>query len=171
DASLLEPPSEGGFDLAYARLVLMHTQDPAMLIRRMFGWLRPGGCLMVQDYDVTGGNLDSAGEAGREFQRVANGVFQATGRDSCAGQNLPYYFQAAGLGVPDGTDVSGTISPMTAVAPMLASVYRSLLPQALRLGLTTEAKSEILLADLAQLSAREDAWGRLPLLISAWKRK
>lgn len=54
---------------------------------------------------------------------------------------------------------------------MMEGVYRSVLPQALKLGLTTEARSGALLADLAALARRGDLWGRWPLLISAWKRK
>lgn len=171
DASVMGEPPGGHFDLAYARLVLIHSQDPVHLLRRMYGWLRPGGCLVVQDFDLKGLNVESAGEAGREFRRVAVGVFEATGRDPEAGQNLPYYFRAAGLGAPDGTDVSGILSPMTVLARMMEDVFRSVLPHALRLSLTTEAGSEALLADLARVGARDDEWGRWPLLISAWKRK
>jgi ubiquinone/menaquinone biosynthesis C-methylase UbiE len=148
DASLMDEPPGGHFDLAYARLVLIHSQDPVHLLRRIYGWLRPGGCLVVQDFDLKGLNVESAGEAGREFQRVAVGVFEVTGRDPQAGQNLPYYFRAAGLGAPDGTDVSGVLSPMTVLARMMEDVFRSVLPHALRLSLTTEAGSEALLANL-----------------------
>jgi ubiquinone/menaquinone biosynthesis C-methylase UbiE len=171
DAAQLDQLPGGECDLAYARLVLIHTQDPAVLLRRMYGWLRPGGYLVVQDFDLKGMDADAAGEAGREFLRVAIGVFQALGRDPQTGQNLPYYFRAAGLGRPDGTDISGILSPMTTLAPMMEGVFRSVLPHALRLGLTTEARSEVLLAGLTGLAERDEIWGRWPLLMSAWKRK
>lgn len=54
---------------------------------------------------------------------------------------------------------------------MMEGVFRSVLPHALRLGITTEARSEMLLAGLAGLAPRDDMWGRWPLLVSAWKRK
>ena len=171
DAAKLDQLPGGACDLAYARLVLIHAQDPAVLLRRMYGWLRPGGYLVVQDFDLKGMDVDAAGEAGREFLRVGLGVFQALGLDPQTGQNLPYYFRTAGLGKPDGTEISGILSPMTTVAPMMEGVFRSVLPHALRLGLTTEARSEMLLAGLAGLAARDDMWGRWPLLVSAWKRK
>jgi SAM-dependent methyltransferase len=72
DAAQLDQLPGGECDLAYARLVLIHTQDPAVLLRRMYGWLRPGGYLVVQDFDLKGMDADAAGEAGREFLRVAN---------------------------------------------------------------------------------------------------
>ncbi len=54
DAATLTDLPDGSFDLAYARLVLIHAQDPAALLRRMYGWLRPGGRLLVQDFDLKG---------------------------------------------------------------------------------------------------------------------
>jgi len=171
DAASMDQLSGGACDLAYARLVLIHAQDPAVLLRRMYGWLDPGGYLVVQDFDLKGMDVDAAGEAGRAFLRVAIGVFQALGRDPQTGQNLPYYFRTAGLGRPDGTDISGILSPMATVAPMMEGVFRSVPAHALRLGLTTQARSELLLADLAALANRDDVWGRWPLLMSAWKRK
>ncbi len=98
-------------------------------------------------------------------------MFEAAGRDPQAGQHLPAYFRLAGLGAPDGTDVGGILSPMAEAVPMMEAVYRSVLPQALKLGLTTEARSDALLAELRLVAAQDDAWGRWPLLISAWKRK
>src|SRR6266545_3768422 len=148
DALVVSQLAEGSFDLTYARSVLIHANNPAALLRRMYDWLRPGGCLVVQDFDLTGLNIDSAGKAGVEFQRVTVGVFEAAGRDPQTGQPLPAYFRAAGLGAPDGTDVSGILSPMAAAVPMMEAVYRSVLPQALKLGITTEARSDALLAEL-----------------------
>lgn len=171
DATSLTELPDGSFDLAYARLVLIHAPDPAALLRRMYGWLRPGGRLLVQDFDLKGLCVDAAGDAGREFQRVTLGVFEAAGRDPQAGQHLPEYFRSAGLGAPDETDVSGILSPMAEAVPMMEAVYRSVLPQALKLGLITEERSDALLAEVQRVAVREDAWGRWPLLISAWKRK
>lgn len=113
DATTLTELPGHPFDLAYARLVLIHSDDPAGLLRRMYGWVRPGGWLMVQDFDLNGLDLGAAGEVGREFGRVALGVFEAAGRDIRTGQHLPGYFQTAGLGNPDGADVSGFLTPMT----------------------------------------------------------
>ena len=50
-------------------------------------------------------------------------------------------FIAAGIGAPDGTDVSGHWLPMRIGAQMLAAVYRSVLPLALKYGVTTEQRS------------------------------
>jgi ubiquinone/menaquinone biosynthesis C-methylase UbiE len=171
DAAAMAEVAGQPFDLAFARLVLIHAMEPAAVLRRMYGWLRPGGWLVVQDFDLQGVSLDAAGEAGQEFKRIVFGVFEAAGRDVQAGHHLPEYFAAAGLGSPDGTDLGGCLTPMAEAVSMMEGVYRSVLPHALKLGLTTEARSEVLLAELAAVGARNEGWGRWPLLISAWKRK
>jgi hypothetical protein len=65
------------------------------------------------------------------------GVYEKTGRDLRFGQKLPVHFRAAGLGEPDGTDVAGLLAPAAEVSWLYEGVYRSILPAAWRLGLTT----------------------------------
>jgi ubiquinone/menaquinone biosynthesis C-methylase UbiE len=40
------------FDLVYARLLLSHMHDPVAMLGKLAAWTRPGGQLLVQDYDV-----------------------------------------------------------------------------------------------------------------------
>ena len=56
------------------------------------------------------------------------------------GLKLPCHFIEAGIGAPDGTDVSGHLLPMRVGAQMLAAVYRTVLPLALKYGVTTEQR-------------------------------
>lgn len=42
------------FDLIHARLVLMHLPDRAAVLRRLAGALRPGGILVLSEWDCTG---------------------------------------------------------------------------------------------------------------------
>jgi SAM-dependent methyltransferase len=46
-------PPGGGFDLVHARLVLLHVPAREEALRRMISALRPGGWLLVEDYDVS----------------------------------------------------------------------------------------------------------------------
>ena len=58
------------------------------------------------------------------------------------GLKLPGYFIEAGIGAPDGTDVSGHLySRCRSARQMLDAVYRSVLPLALKYGVTTEQSS------------------------------
>jgi SAM-dependent methyltransferase len=45
-------PPGGGFDLVHARLVLTHVPARLEALRRMAAALRPGGWLLVEDFDV-----------------------------------------------------------------------------------------------------------------------
>ena len=48
-----DPPPDGGFDLVHVRLVLTHVPQRAEALRRMASALRPGGWLVVEDFDVS----------------------------------------------------------------------------------------------------------------------
>jgi SAM-dependent methyltransferase len=48
-----DPPPDGLFDLVHARLVLTHVPHRDDAMRRMAGALRPGGWLVIEDFDVS----------------------------------------------------------------------------------------------------------------------
>jgi hypothetical protein len=91
---------------------------------------------------------------------------------SAGGGRLPELFVAAGVGAPDGTDVTGRADPLATARNMFEGVYRSLLPVALARGITTEEEAESTLTaldrDAARHAARPALW---PLLVGVWKRK
>jgi len=47
-----EPLPQGAYDLVHARLVLIHVPDRDAALRRMAAALRPGGWLVVEDFDM-----------------------------------------------------------------------------------------------------------------------
>ena len=106
DLAAGEPIPGAPFDLVYARLLLFHLPRRIEVLRRLWGAVAPGGHLLVQDYDLrsicTLPQLDWAGE----LLRVWTGAFGAAGADVSAGTRLPQLFAQAGVGTPDGTDVS-----------------------------------------------------------------
>lgn len=63
---------------------------------------------------------------------VILGTSRAAGLDERTGAMLPRLFVQAGIGTPDGTDVTGHVEPLGAAGgAFMANVYRSLLPVAL----------------------------------------
>jgi hypothetical protein len=55
---------------------------------------------------------------------------------------------------------------------MLREVYRSLLPRAIQMGLTTETESRTFFEELSQAEKSDRYYSvLLPLLIGVWKRK
>lgn len=172
DALGMDDVEGGPFDLTYARLVLIHADDPVELLRWMWDRTAPGGCLVVQDYDLGVIAVHPEYETWPEFRRVFDGVYAAAGRDIRIGHKLPAYFVDAGIGEPDGTDLAGQLAPMSRLHGMITAVYRSLLPRALELGLTTPERSEAFLRDTERAGTGERYHaGVAPLLMGAWKRK
>jgi hypothetical protein len=66
---------------------------------------------------------------------------------------LPFYFIEAGMGTPDGTDIN---LPTTSFEPFLVhhrDLRRSLLPKAIELGVTTQARVQGVFRDIEQAAA------------------
>jgi SAM-dependent methyltransferase len=160
------------FDLVHARLLLFHVGDPAAVLRRLWDATRPGGHLVVHDYDLRTVDVVPPLDTIEEWKRVALGAFTGAGRDIRIGHRLPLIFGEAGLGAPDGTDVAGRLEPLRTGGAMIAAVFRSLLPAAISLGLSTAEAGERWLESFARdIDEHGDHAGLWPLLIGAWKRK
>ena len=162
----------GPFDLVYARLVLFHLPQRVAVLARLWDAVAPGGRLIVQDYDLRGVSVLPGLPSVDEVGRVIIGAFSAAGADVHAGALLAQLFAQAGVGTPDGTDVTGRIEPFGTGRLMLESVFRSLLPVALAHGITTEIAAAdaaaALRRDATRFADRPMLW---PLMIGAWKRK
>ena len=98
-----DDPPEGGFDLVHARLVLLHVPAREEALRRMISVLRPGGWLLVEDYDVSLQPLICP-EAVTPDHELANTVKAAfrqllleRGADTEFGRRLPRLFREGGL--------------------------------------------------------------------------
>lgn len=172
DLSRAERIAGGPFDLVFARLLLFHVPDRVGVLRRLWDCVAPGGHLVVQDYDLRTSGVLPELDTIAEFNRVVFATFGGVGCDIQVGHRLPVLFGEAGIGAPDGTDVAGRVEPLASTAAMFGAVYRSVLPMALSLGVTTEESSErwfeALARDAAEAGGHAALW---PLLIGAWKRK
>jgi hypothetical protein len=107
-----------------------------------------------------------------ELARVIVGAFTAAGRDVHTGTRLPDLFAQAGIGTPDGTDVSGRLEPLTEFQGMLTTAFTSVLATAIAHGVTTEPRATAALDRVARDADRfRDRSTLWPLLIGAWKGK
>lgn len=160
------------YDLVYARLTLIHLKDPVSALQKLWDCVKPGGTLLIQDYDMSYTQMYPATWAFDEFKHVLTGTFEAGGKDYRIGSRMPYLFVEAGIGAPTGTDVYGIIASLQRTYPMLLAVYQSLLPIALKVGITSEEQSKRFLTEMPQL-ANSGAYytGGWPLMIATWKQK
>ncbi len=159
------------FDLTFARIVLLHVQDPVSVLRKLYSWTKPGGYIVIQDYDFRTMDAYPKPEAYVEYEKVMFEVLHKAGRDTRIGHKLPAYFVDAGIGPPDGTDVAGHLMSLEQASGMVKAVYRSVLPRALQLGITTEARSQAFFEEMNEVPSERYYSFLWPLLIGAWKRK
>ena len=162
----------GPYDVVYARLVLFHLPERVAVLGRLWDAVAPGGHLVVQDYDLAAVGSVPRRAIDDQLAAFILGAFTAAGCEVRAGTLLPSLFEEAGVGTPDATDVAGRLERLVEAAPMLEGVVRSLVPAAVRQGLTTESDAEALLARLHDAVAEDPARPLLwPLLLGAWKRR
>jgi SAM-dependent methyltransferase len=160
------------FDVVYARLLLFHVRDQVAMVKRLWDAVAPGGYLVLHDYDIRTADVLPSLDSMDEWKRVVVSAFNHAGRDIHAGHRLPLLFQQAGLDTCDGTDVAGRLESLRSGGWLFSEVYRSILPLAVRLGLTTKVGYERWFHAFARDTANHPDYALLwPLLVGAWKRK
>ena len=172
DLTAHSPISGPQCDLVYARLLLYHLPDRVAVLRRLWDAVAPGGHLVIQDYDVRTVAVVPALETIEEFKRVVVAAFTAAGCDVYVGSRLPELFAQAGIGAPDGTDVTGKLEPLADAQRFFRGVYSGVLSTAIAHGLTTEERAAAWQSEIGRdVVSYPDRPALWPLLIGAWKRK
>ncbi len=170
DLLKLKKPPGAPFDLVYCRLFLMHMLEPVAALEKMASWVKPGGVIAAQEFDFGSIGIEPPCPAMAEFNRMFEGVFRAYGRNLRAGRQLPAQFEAAGLGLPDGTEATAKFIPLKDMAQMLIGVYQSLFASAVELGIADPVRAEAFKQDMAEAGEDGRYYCLTPILIAAWKR-
>lgn len=85
------------FDLVHARLVLEHLTERRQILDRLAGALRPGGWLLIEDYDWTGFGFEDADPQSEHVTRAVITFMQQAGFDPQYGRRVVADMAAAGL--------------------------------------------------------------------------
>jgi ubiquinone/menaquinone biosynthesis C-methylase UbiE len=170
DMLKLKKPPGAPFDLVYCRLFLMHMLDPVAALEKMATWVKPGGVLAAQEFDFGSIGIEPPCPAMAEFNRLFEGVFRGHGRNLRAGRQLPAQFEAAGLGLPDGTEATAKFIPLKDMAQMIIGVYQSLFASAVELGIADPIRAEAFKVDMTEAGEDGRYYCLTPILIAAWKR-
>ncbi len=165
-----DPLPEAAFDLAYTRLVLEHVAEPDRALARMVAAVKPGGWVVIEDFEILPASHDPRDEFSERILKTAaamRGVTERAGMSARFGRSLLRRLRAAGLeevGIegrafiwPGGSD-GATLNRLN---------YEQLRDSILATGRVTE---EEFAADLARLDDCEFEI-RSPLLWSAWGRR
>jgi SAM-dependent methyltransferase len=158
-------PLEPEFDLVYARLVVEHLGAAAL--RRMVEAVRPGGILLLEDYDWEAVAIHPPQE---EFEKVTEavlGLMAEAGFDANFGRRMLAELDAAGL---EDVEAEGRVrlvrggTPKTAFFRLSLDSLRETLVER---GLLSEEEIEHALAGLDDPATT----GLTPILVSAWGRR
>ena len=172
---LREGGPAGPFDAVVGRLVLMYVPEPAAMLRRLAGLVRPGGIFALQEFNFTPASMQwyPAMPLWQRFWEWMQTTVARAGVEALMGYKLAATFEAAGLPVPHlrlespllaGDDPGGYT--------WAADSLRSMLPLTLKLGVATAEEVDIdTLAE--RLRVETVAHGgvvKTPDLVGAWTR-
>jgi 2-polyprenyl-3-methyl-5-hydroxy-6-metoxy-1,4-benzoquinol methylase len=159
------------FEALVGRLVLLYLPDPAGTLKRLSQYLRPGGIVAFQEFDMTATSQVPAGELFVKVRSWVLAAFTAAGAELDMGTKLYSSFLRAGLAPPDMAAATPMVGgPAPTGYGYLVGVLRSLLPLIERTGIASAAEIDI---DTLAVRMHEDALVHervmfLPRVVGAW---
>ena len=114
---LREADLGGPWDVIVARWVLSFLRDPTQCVARLAGALKPGGVLVVQDYNHDGVRLFPHSKAFVRTIAAYRAAYDRQGGDLWIAGRLPGMMRAAGL-------CPSTIDPQVKAGPPNSPVWR-----------------------------------------------
>ena len=140
---------EAAFDVVHTRLVLEHLSERDAVLDRLIAALRPGGVLVVEDYDWTAFGFESADPA---QDRAADGILQfmgAAGFDRSYGRRLVGDLADHGLSEVAGEGRSLVIGADHPGFAFFALSFEQLAPSAIEAGYVDAADAALTTERLA----------------------
>ena len=166
DFSASEP-----FDAVVARLLLFHLPDREPVLRRQLDALRPGGTMMLVEFDIGAMRSEPAVEIVEAARGWIEAAFRSAGADPRIGAKAGQLLRRAGFADVSTLGIQSYFAPSDPTGPLLcAGVVRSLAPQIVAQGIADEAELglETLQARIAEEVGARDAVILPPAVVGAW---
>jgi SAM-dependent methyltransferase len=163
------------FDALVGRFILMHLPEPEAVLRQLIQYVRPGGIVAFQEYDLSS-HADAfypPSALWEQASRLSTLAWQRAGGNIHAGMQLPSMFRAAGLPAPHMRyEASIGADPDWPGFELRAADVRTFLPLILQYGLATEEEIGVdtLAERLREETVSHGGAARLPALVSSWVR-
>ena len=164
-----DPLDDTGYDLVHARLVLEHLPQRDAVVAKLVAALRPGGWLVIDDYDLcTIGVVDPPHAAWSATADAAVAVLRAAGVDPNYGSKLLGVLHAAGL---VDVDAEGLVRPrlLPDLAPAIRPVLERMREPMIATGRVSADEHAEAVAEFDNTGAPRAAF--TPLMVSARGRK
>src|SRR6516162_6882795 len=161
---------KGEFDLAHARLVLIHLPDREVALRRMIDALKSGGWIVVEEFDALTFLPDPAvnpGEVNLRIRHAFREALTARGANLHCGRLLAHELKANGL---EQVGVEATVSlwgGKSAGTTLLKLHFEEMREPMVNSGLISAEEFE---ADLKRID-EEDFLMPSPMMWTAWGMK
>jgi SAM-dependent methyltransferase len=159
------------FDALIGRLILYFLPDPPATLKRLAGYVKPGGIVAFQEMSMPGMRGVPEGPLLRQCVNWVIGTIGKAGFDPDMGGRLFATFADAGLPTPQMIAASPAGGgPHSPIYDYVAETLRSLLPTAERLGVATAAEMEVetLAERLRREALEKQACIFLPPYVGAW---
>jgi len=159
------------FDAIVARLLLFHLADPAELVRRHAEALRPGGVVVLIDFDVGGARTEPPVALLQAVRDWTEAGFRSAGANPRVGARLVTVLRDAGFENVTTIGLQSYVAPGDPAGPaMIAGVARSLATRIIAEGIATAAELDGLEQRLDAALRDADAVLLLPTVVGAWAR-
>lgn len=162
------------FDAVVGRLILFHLADPVSVLRHHLTGLRPGGRVVILDYDVGAVRSEPPEPVSTRLRELMLEAFRRVGADPTIGTRLQGILADAGVQDVGGFGIESYTAPGSPIGPMmLEGVIRTLAPAMIGHGLATAAELDLDTLAERVIRALDDAGSVLlpPTLAGAWGRR
>jgi len=158
------------FDVAYARFLLSHLNEPENCVAAMVEACAPGGTIIIEDTDFAGSFSYPICAAYERYKKLYQELVQRRGGDANIGPKLPAMLGRAGvqeveLSVVQPAHIHGEgklMAPLTMSRISDASTAE---------GLATEDEVQQILSELNQVAADSETLISLPRIFQVWGKR
>lgn len=157
----------GSFDLAYARLLLMHLTDPVSALRAMKRLVRPGGAVVCEEMDLSRWLCDPPSRLVARSHELKVALSDRHGQHWRLGTSLHHVFRRAGLkeiyvSAHQPLALRGEEKRLTALS------FAQLAPHFVKEGLAFRREVAEIAVEMERLAADETTLFGLPFMGQVW---
>ncbi len=158
------------FDVAYARFLLSHLNEPQNCLAAMVEACLPGGTIVIEDTDFAGSFCYPPCAAYERYKKLYQELVERRGGDSNIGPKLPAMLRRAGIQEvelnviqPAHTHGEGKLmAPLT-----MSRISDALIGE----GLATEIEAQQILTELNDVAADSETLISLPRIFQVWGKR
>lgn len=162
------------FDAVVGRLILFHLPDAGATLRHQLAALRPGGLMLMLDFDLGSSRAEPAVPLVTQALEWVNAAFRSAGANPVIGTRLALLLAGAGLTDVQTFGVQGYLAPDDPRgAALLGGVVRAVAPWIVAAGIATPEQIDIgtLQQRIAADTEVTDSVVLPPALVGAWGQR